>query len=264
MSILIAATPRSTTANSYLTVAEADTYFETRLYTTAWDNAAATPDAEGYTVDVDETHGHNNENGAGDATAVVDGSGTGSFTVGTKIRFSSHTTTYTVTGISTPGAAHLLHLELSPALSQTINVDETVERLTANTKEKALIQATSMLDEYFNWFGTILDEDQALRFPRYSAYDRDGYVYDEEEIPQELKDATCEMALRLLQGDSMTEPSLTTQGFSEVTLGPINVKVDTSNKDDVVADTVVSMVSHLGAPTAYANRGTKVVPLWRS
>lgn len=262
MSILIAATPRSTTANSYLTVAEADTYFETRLYTTAWDNAAATPDAEGYTVDVDETHGHNNENGAGDATAVVDGSGTGSFTVGTKIRFASHSTTYTVTGTSVH--SDLLHLDVSPVLSQDLTQGDAVERLTANTKEKALIQATSMLDEYFNWFGTILDEDQALRFPRYSAYDRDGYVYDEEEIPQELKDATCEMALRLLQGDSMTEPSLTTQGFSEVTLGPINVKVDTSNKDDVVADTVVSMVSHLGAPTAYANRGTKVVPLWRS
>jgi hypothetical protein len=264
MSILIPATPRSTTANSYLTVADADTYFETRLYTTAWDNAAATPDAEGYTVVNDDGH-TNNENLEGETTAVVNGGvGTGTFTVGTKIRFSSHTTTYTVTGTSTPGAANLLHLALSPALSQDINVGETVERLTANTKEKALIQATSMLDEYFNWFGTILDEDQRLGFPRSSAYDREGNSYDREEIPRELKDATCEMALRLLQGDSMTEPSLTTQGFSEVTLGPINVKVDTSNKDDVVADTVVSMVSHLGAPTAYANRGTKVVPLWRS
>ena len=263
MSILIPATPRSTTANSYLTVAEADTYFETRLYTTAWENAATTPDAEGYTVITDPDHG-TNENQEGETTAVVNGGGTGTFTVGTKIRFSSHSTTYTVTHTNEPGSAHLLHLTLSPALSQDIADGETVERLTANTKEKALIQATSMLDEYFNWFGTILDEDQRLGFPRSSAYDREGNSYDREEVPRELKDATCEMALRLLQGDSMTEPTLTTQGFSEVTLGPINVKVDTSNKDDVVADTVVSMVSHLGAPTAYANRGTKVVPLWRS
>ena len=261
MPILIPVAPRSTTANSYVTVAEADLYFDqTRLYTTAWDNAAATPDAEGYTVTL-AGHGHQNENGEGDTEIVGNGTGTGSFTVGCRVSMASHDTIYTITAISFSGG--LTHLTVSPALSQDLSDEEAITRLSGSQKEKALIQATSMLDEYFNWFGSILDEDQRLRWPRYSAYDRDGYVYDEEEIPEEIKNATCELALRLLQGDTLTEPSLVSQGFSRVTLGPISVAVETSNTEDIISDTVMSMVSHLGAPTALATRGSKVIPLWR-
>ncbi len=74
-------------------------------------------------------------------------------------------------------------------------------------KEKALRLATQYLDvQYCNrWKGYRANEGQALTWPRTYAYDDDGYSYDSNEIPQRLKNACAELALRVIQGDTLLD-----------------------------------------------------------
>jgi hypothetical protein len=64
-------------------------------------------------------------------------------------------------------------------------------------KEKALRLATQWLDATYHgrWKGTRASADQALDWPRDSV-ELDGYVLSVSDLPQQLLDATCEMALK--------------------------------------------------------------------
>lgn len=74
-------------------------------------------------------------------------------------------------------------------------------------KEKALRLATQYLDVRYNglWKGYRSNEDQALDWPRAYVEDSDGFYYDSDEIPQRLKDATAELALRAVKGDTLLD-----------------------------------------------------------
>jgi len=68
-------------------------------------------------------------------------------------------------------------------------------------KEEALRMATQYLDLVYGmqWKETRSNEGQALDWPRANVLERDNYYIDSDEIPQALKDATAEMALRHVQ-----------------------------------------------------------------
>jgi hypothetical protein len=68
-------------------------------------------------------------------------------------------------------------------------------------KEVALVTATDYVDLRFNWVGTKGTSEQALTWPRYSAYDPDGHLL--QGVPEPLKKAVCEYALRVLQSVSL-------------------------------------------------------------
>lgn len=71
-------------------------------------------------------------------------------------------------------------------------------------KEAALVRATQALDARYSWQGYRLVETQALDWPRYDAYDVDGYYLSG--VPQGIKDALCEMALlELVTPGELTE-----------------------------------------------------------
>lgn len=77
------------------------------------------------------------------------------------------------------------------------------EDATDTEKKKALITATKQID-YNNFIGVKYDVDQTLEFPRkYFHQIEPFYRYDQEivdgEVPQEVKDATCEEAIALLE-----------------------------------------------------------------
>jgi len=69
-------------------------------------------------------------------------------------------------------------------------------------KEKALLEATQFIDGAYTFIGTLADEDQTLAWPRAQAYVRSGnfasQLYDIDEIPRQVKDATAELALDAL------------------------------------------------------------------
>jgi len=76
-------------------------------------------------------------------------------------------------------------------------------------KEKALREATQYLDGAFSFIGEVADFDQALAWPRVDAVVRQGNfkgkLYDSDELPQFLQDATAELALEAL--DERLRPS---------------------------------------------------------
>lgn len=72
--------------------------------------------------------------------------------------------------------------------------NETWINATVDEKERSLITATAMLDNNFLWYGEKTDPNQPLAFPR--TYPDD--CTDPNEIPQEIKDATCLQAQYLM------------------------------------------------------------------
>ena len=96
-------------------------------------------------------------------------------------------------------------------------------------KEKALRLATQYLDARCNgrWRGLQKTQGQALAWPRYSAVDDEGFAYDCDTLPQRLKDATAELALRVVGGDTLLadQSKAARLASSSVSVGPITKSV---------------------------------------
>jgi len=97
---------------------------------------------------------------------------------------------------------------------------------TETIKQNALIVATQYIDAAYQgrWRGCKASASQALAWPRYSVEDDDGYVLDSSSLPQKLKDACAELALRVVLGDDLlgvvTQPGEIAS--ESVTVGPIS------------------------------------------
>jgi len=251
MAILIE-TAKAVDANSYLTVVLADTILGKRLYTTGWD-AAGGSTALNYKV---------NDPGAalivGNTSIPIDG-GTGSFAVGTTFKFTGHATEYEVVApLAVAGS-----LKITPGLTAIPADNEDVERLSAGDKEKALIWATRLFDNMMIWFGVKRTENQALRWPRASVVDPDGFFYDFDTIPQLLEEATADYALDLLEKNKFKLPSILGQGLESAQLGPLKVKVDKTQKEAAIPGNILSLLSPLGSLETEAQTGTRIIPLRR-
>ena len=83
--------------------------------------------------------------------------------------------------------------------------NSTVDAKTDDQKNRALVQATRILDRYINWYGTKTESTQALSLPRTKLYTRDAVSLSSTAIPQVIEDATCELAIMLLEADRQAE-----------------------------------------------------------
>lgn len=88
-------------------------------------------------------------------------------------------------------------------------------------KQGALVEATAWLDITYVWKGLKVDETYALDWPRSSVYDAEGYAIDIDEIPERLKQAACEAAVRILNSEDMAPDS--DAPVDSVSLGPLSV-----------------------------------------
>lgn len=70
-------------------------------------------------------------------------------------------------------------------------------------KENAIRQATRYLDLNYVWAGYKLYEDQNLQWPRYEIYDEDGNYMDQDTIPEKVKEACADLALKVIEGDTL-------------------------------------------------------------
>lgn len=89
-------------------------------------------------------------------------------------------------------------------LAIDINAAATWDALLDADKERYLQAATRLLDQKVRWKGEKVDETSALRWPRTGVYDRDNILIEDTEIPDQLKEVTCEMAKFLLSGEDPT------------------------------------------------------------
>lgn len=126
-------------------------------------------------------------------------------------------------------------------------------------KTAALVWSTMQLDALYQWEGDPWSIEQALRFPRYGVYTRDGLLIDAQTIPQALKDATCEFARILIGKDRTNE--LGTEGLRSLTVGPIKLDFDKLDRIEVVPTSVDDLIRHLGT---YTTAKSSVVKLCRA
>lgn len=112
------------------------------------------------------------------------------------------------------------------------------------TKEAALVWATRLLDTHFDWQGGKFTLEQALRWPRFGALDRDGELIDSVVLPPSLKNAVSELARLLIIGDRSIEKG--TEGLEKLKVDVIELTFDKFDRTKTIPDEVYQMISHLG------------------
>lgn len=135
---------------------------------------------------------------------------------------------------------------------------------TLANQEAALAWATRMLDYNFEWTGSKYTIEQALRWPRFGALDRDGQLFDSNVIPIEVKNATAELARLLLSEDRGLDAG--TKGIKRLKVDVIELEFDKLDRSISIPDEVFQMLSHLGRLVKVAASGGHVsmVPLVRT
>lgn len=131
-----------------------------------------------------------------------------------------------VTIVATVGSAtanaFVTRAELDTYLEARFNASAATGASTAN-RDIAIIEATRDIS-VMAFQGYRVDETQALSWPRSSALNPDtGTYYDEDVIPQRVKDATCELAMEALKAgttDIFAQDSK--QNVIQKTVGPLS------------------------------------------
>ena len=110
----------------------------------------------------------------------------------------------TLTLVVTPGDASAnAYASLTEAEDYALTLPVANDWATATTAQKnaAIVQATRMLDT-LSWNGLrTTPGTQALQWPRYNVYDREGYPLEVNTIPAKIRDACCEFAIRIVADD---------------------------------------------------------------
>jgi hypothetical protein len=127
-----------------------------------------------------------------------------------------------------------------------------------DVKATSLQQATRILDSVYDWNGWLASDTQALRWPRDGAlnydqafgpnsmYDFDSTLtayYDRTIVPKRIKDATCEMAIFLLQNTGYTAAI---QDLKSVRVGPVRVDFNQASANYSAPNTVIEMLRYMG------------------
>ena len=107
-----------------------------------------------------------------------------------------------------------------------------------NNKTRALLWATMLLDDHYDWEGAVETETQKLNWPRNGLSTVNGYNLDSDTIPDEIADATSEYARQLLVADRAGDSEVETQGLTDLKVGSIALAF----KDNVFAKNVPDAV----------------------
>lgn len=101
----------------------------------------------------------------------------------------------------------------------------TVSAASDPTIEAALIVACRNINGNFDWTGAAVDGVQALTWPRSGMLTRNGFAIATTIIPNELKNAQCEMAFQIIAGiDLVSDNAAAAQGVLGVKAGSVSVQ----------------------------------------
>lgn len=150
--------------------------------------------------------------------------------------------------------SYLTVQEATELLSNTIGAESWLS-LTESNKNASLIQASFLLDSNFDWFGSITDQAQELRWPRTGVVDRDNRQIPSDTIPQSVKHATVLMALHLTKAGGI---STVTTNLKSLKVGPISLSMDSDESitNQVVPKMIVSLLNSLGFYTGLSDNST--------
>lgn len=74
--------------------------------------------------------------------------------------------------------------------------------LSTDNQQRLLNRATKYIDNNYHFQGTAKSNTQALQFPRYDLYDRNGYQVSSSVIPTDVQNATYEVAREIYRVDT--------------------------------------------------------------
>ena len=89
-----------------------------------------------------------------------------------------------------------------------------------------------------SWSGSIATETQALAWGRIGMYDRLGRSIPSDSIPQELKDATAELAGQLGNSDRTLDNDISAQGITSIKAGSVALTFKDMIESHVLPDAV--------------------------
>lgn len=114
-------------------------------------------------------------------------------------------------------------------------------------KETAIRRASFFLTNSYSWQGfKVNNRDQALAWPRTGVVDQEGYAIPITEVPQEIKDACAELALRELTTPGTMTPDVTlADKVNREKVGEIEVEYANSRMDAYASRPVVTIVNDL-------------------
>jgi hypothetical protein len=117
---------------------------------------------------------------------------------------------------------------------------------TTQNKEKALVMATRLIDEFFLFNGLRRSTAQALQWPRRDCPDPDsGEAFPETSIPRPVVNATSELARALLLTDRTADPD--GEGLKTWQIvGEFAFEFDKADRRQALTVRVQAMLSKLG------------------
>lgn len=129
-------------------------------------------------------------------------------------------------------------------------------------KAQALVTATRILDRV-RWVGDRASSSQALQWPRTGATDRNGTAILSTAVPTEVREATYELALALLESNSLQSG---TPAVTQISDGRTSVTFARASKAStaILSPVVDGLIRHLKAsysvgraPVAYGTDETE-------
>jgi hypothetical protein len=131
-------------------------------------------------------------------------------------------------------------------------------------KDQALLWATKLLDRAFDWAQNVVDEDQALLWPRNGILDvNELSVILDSVVPDELKWAQFEYAKALITADPTLDKSQAVEGLTELTAGPVTLKFKDLIEGKLLPDMVINYIpSWWGTPNVNT-QGNMTTPIER-
>lgn len=145
----------------------------------------------------------------------------------------------TISGVASTAYADVSYAD---AYLSFRNFSEDWFSASVTSKEAALAWATRLLDQ-LKFDGQRSTRQQALRWPRFSVLDRDGFLYESTTLPKVIKDANVEYALYLLREDRTLDTGAI--GLNRVQVGPLQVEfADTSATVKATPDSVTALIRH--------------------
>lgn len=142
------------------------------------------------------------------------------------------------------GASSNSYVTLAEFVTYLTTRPQTPAAVTAATdaeREAALIMATRMIDAYQCWTGASASATQALLWPRTGMLTNTGFAMASNVLPQQLKDAVCELAIAMLVADIFAESDVSVQGITSIKAGPVALTF----KDEIAARGLPSFVTSL-------------------
>ncbi len=148
--------------------------------------------------------------------------------------------------------------EAESYLEETLYPGEWADATNVN-KNIALVMATRLLDEQIQWDGLPTDDTQVLQWPREYVTQKNNSMdyYDDDELPQWLKDATAEFAKLLLGDDTTADNELS--NFTSLEVGPITLDMRQISKTTVLPNAVWDMCASYGVKISPSSGGNTLL-----